>query len=431
MALKKRSKIILIVVSVIAVGAIAASFSLSDSNNDMTLIQAELAYIDDITEVVTASGRIQPQTQVEVTAEISAQIINLFVKEGDQTTTGQRMLLLDTIQLKADVEQARYTLDEITSRKDAAFALYRKDSINFKRQTKLFEQRLASETEYNDIRFTFDNSRANFHAMLAQVKTSRARLEKTKDNLTKTLIKAPMAGTITYLNVEVGEIAQAQTAFTQGQTLLTISDLSVFEVEVDVDETEIAKVVAGQKVDIRVDAFRDTIFPGTIVEISNPAKVSGQGTDNFSTTFRVKVRFNEANIPVRPGMSATVDITTQVDHDALLIPYAAVLTREFDPDSVVKNNSDVNTENEEKSSPYTKKKSKIKKTGVFVINDGVAKFVELTTGIADERNLVALTGLTPGDTVISGSFQTLRKLKEGDLVKIEDASLEKMKENES
>ncbi|MCH7947896.1 MAG: HlyD family efflux transporter periplasmic adaptor subunit, partial [candidate division Zixibacteria bacterium] len=240
----------------------------------------------------------------------------------------------------------------------------------------------------------------------------------------------PMAGTITYLNVEVGEIAQAQTAFTQGQTLLTISDLSVFEVEVDVDETEIAKVAAGQKVDIRVDAFRDTIFPGTIVEISNSAKVSGQGTDNFSTTFRVKVRFNEANVPVRPGMSATVDITTQVDHDALLIPYAAVLTREFDPDSVTKDNSDENTD-AEKSTPYSKKKSKIKKTGVFVIKDGAAMFVELTTGIADERNLVALTGLTPGDTVISGSFQTLRKLKEGDLVKIEEASLEKMKENES
>lgn len=140
MPLKKRSKIILIVVSVVAIGAIAASLSLGDSDNDLTSIQAELAYIDDIAEVVTASGRIQPQTQVEVTAEISAQIINLFVNEGDQTRTGQSMLLLDTIQLKADVEQARFTVDEITSRKDAAFALYRKDSINYKRQTKLFEQ---------------------------------------------------------------------------------------------------------------------------------------------------------------------------------------------------------------------------------------------------------------------------------------------------
>ncbi len=441
MAFKWRSKKALFITLGVVVVLILVIAMNMGSGNEATAVQADLAYRDDISEIVSASGRIQPQTKVDITAEVSAQIIKIYVKEGDLVARGDLLLLLDTIQLQSDVSQARYSLDEISSRAEAGKAQLEIDKLEAERQRKLYEQNLGSENAASTARYNFENSEANYRASLAQVETARARLEKAEDNLSKTSIRAPMDGVLTYLSVEVGEIAQAQTAFTQGQTLMTIADLSVFEVEIDVDESEIAKVGIGQKAKIKVDAFRDTSFVGTVVEIGNSALVAGQGTDNYTTSFRVKVRFDAAEVTFRPGMSATVDITTSQAEDALLVPYAALVTREFDPDSL-KTRAEAKQEdgglvqqaNAAQADPATdkagsrKKSDKTKKTGVFVIRGGKAEFVEISTGIADERNIVALSGVTPGDTVISGSYQTLRKIKAGEAVTIEQSSLDRMNE---
>ena len=440
MAIKWRSKKVIFsgIAAVVVIAAIVVMNT--GSGKEPTSIQADLAYSDDISEVVSASGRIQPQTKVDITSEVSAQIISIFVKEGDLVERGQRLILLDTIQLQSDVSQARYSMDEITSRAEAAKAQFEIDKLESERQKKLYEQKLTSENAATNAQYMFENSRANYQAMLAQVETARARLDKANDNLTKTLIKAPMPGVVTFLSVEAGEIAQAQTAFTQGKTLMTIADLSVFEVEIDVDESEIAKILMGQKSKIKVDAFRDTSFEGSVVEIGNSATVANAGSDNYTTSFRVKVRFDKAEVTFRPGMSATVDITTNKAENALLVPYAALVTREFDPDSLKAKTESAESSGiiqqanaAEKAVPVEdgtkrKKSTKIKKSGIFVVRDGKAKFVEIATGIADERNIVALTGIAPGDTVISGSYQTLRKIAEGDVVTIEQASIDKMKE---
>ena len=440
MAIKWRSKKVIFsgIAAVVVIAAIVVMNT--GSGKEPTSIQADLAYSDDISEVVSASGRIQPQTKVDITSEVSAQIISIFVKEGDLVERGQRLILLDTIQLQSDVSQARYSMDEITSRAEAAKAQFEIDKLESERQKKLYEQKLTSENAATNAQYMFENSRANYQAMLAQVETARARLDKANDNLTKTLIKAPMPGVVTFLSVEAGEIAQAQTAFTQGKTLMTIADLSVFEVEIDVDESEIAKILLGQKSKIKVDAFRDTSFEGSVVEIGNSATVANAGSDNYTTSFRVKVRFDKAEVTFRPGMSATVDITTNKAEKALLVPYAALVTREFDPDSLKAKTESAESSGiiqqanaAEKAVPVEdgtkrKKSTKIKKSGIFVVRDGKAKFVEIATGIADERNIVALTGIAPGDTVISGSYQTLRKIAEGDAVTIEQASIDKMKE---
>ena len=436
------SLIILIVVAVVAV-------RMSGEDDGLTSVQADLALIDDISEVVTASGRVQPQTKVDIAAEVSAQIMVLYVKESDYVTVGQSLLLLDTAQLRSDVAQASYNLDEISARREAARTQFERDKIEYDRQKKLYEQNLTSETAYTDAKFDHESSAANLDAVIAQVNTAQARLEKAQDNLSKTTIVAPMEGIVTFLNAEVGEIAQAQTAYTQGKTLMTISDLSAFEVGVDVDETEIAKVRLGQTAKIRVDALSDVAFEGSVVEIGNSAAITGQGTDNYATNFRVKVSFSEANESIRPGMSAAVDITTAYASDALLIPYASIVTREFDPDSLfsksagpdsnnlvaevhaadLNESDDDNADSEmgtEKS--YRPKKEKIKKTGIFMVKDGKAVFKEVTTGIADDRNLVVLSGLNPGDTIVSGTFQTLRNLKEGEEVRIDEASKERMED---
>ena len=334
MKLKKPSKKVTIISLILIIITIVAVASMTGSGDELALVQADLAIIDDISEIVTASGRVQPQTKVNIASEVSAQIIDMYVAEGDIIKKGQKLILLDTVQLQSDVAQARYSLDELTARASASLTQLEKEKLEYARKTKLYEQKLTSETEYTDAKFAFESSKANYDAMLAQVKTGRARLDKVEDNLAKTTITAPMDGVITYMIAEIGEIAQAQTSYTQGKTLMTISDLSVFEVEVDVDETEIAKLEIGQETEIRVDAYQDTVFAGTVIEIGNSASVEGQGTDNYSTSFRVKVKFNEVERGIRPGMSATVDITTAKAVDALLIPYSALVTREFDIDSL-------------------------------------------------------------------------------------------------
>lgn len=444
-----RSKLFWIGLIVVVAAAVVAT-QMTGGDDGMTTVQADLVVRDNISEMVTASGRIQPQTKVEIVAEVSAQIIAVHAKEGDEVERGDHLLLLDTVQTQSDVAQARYSLDEITARAAAAKALFRQDLKEYERQKSLYDQQLTSETAFTNAEFSYENSKANYEATEAQVKTFRARLEKAQDNLRKTNIVAPMDGVVTYLNAEVGEIAQAQTSFTQGKTLMIISDLSVFEVEVDVDETQIAKIDLGQPAEIRVDAFRDTMFAGEVVEIGNSASVTGEGTDNYTTSFRVKVRFAETDMTIRPGMSATVDITTANEDDAVLVPYAAIVAREFDPDSLaawatVESEDDsgglltdggvqaaeatnVNSV-EEDNDGSDKKKEKVKMTGVFVIKNGAARFVEIETGIADDRNIVAVGGIAAGDTVISGSFQTLRQLNQGDMVSIDERSKERIDES--
>lgn len=422
----------LIVIAVI----VAVVVNLGGSDDGLTLVQADLAYRDDISEMVTASGRIQPQTSVDIVAEVSAEIIQVFANEGDRVSRGDLLLLLDTVQARSDVQQSRFSLDELTARAQAARTQRDKDKLEIERQQRLFDQKLTSETAFTDARFAYESATANYDAVLAQVKTGQAILDKAEDNLAKTKILSPMDGVVTYVSAEAGEIAQAQTSFTQGQTLMTIADLSVFEVEVDVDETEIAKVKLDQPTDIRVDAFRDTAFAGRVVEIGNSAKISGQGTDNYMTSFYVKVRFVDTVPSIRPGMSATVDIEVASDKEALLIPYAAVVTREFDEEDETKTDEQLDgtltsagadgVDGSTASKPG--KAKKVKKSGVFLCENGQARFVEITTGIADERNIVALSGVSPGDTVISGSFKTLRELTDSTMVEIDQRSKDRIAE---
>lgn len=434
----KKKKIIIIGVAVIVVGAIIVQNMVSGGPQKAN-VQVDLASIGDISETVNASGRVQPQTQVEITSQVPAEVVGLFVNEGDQVVKGQLLVQLDTVQLNSDVQQMRYSLDETEARAEAARVKLDQDKQEFERQQKLYEKKLTSESEFTSANYAYENSKAQFKASASQVKTQRARLEKALDQMDKTKIVAPMDGVVTFLNTEIGEIAQAQTSFTQGKTLMTISDLSVFEVDVEVDETEIAKLDLGQSAEIEVDAFPDSVFKGTVVEIGNSAMVQAGGSQDFSINFRVKVRFEPTTARIRPGMSASVDITTATDAGVAMVPYASIVMREISDDTLDDNTEDSSdgllvseanaaegdvAEDDENLSGSSEEKEK--KTGVFVIRDGKAKFVEIQTGIADEKNIVALSGIQKGDTIISGSFKTLRELEDGDLVEIDERSLDKL-----
>ena len=428
--MSKKKKILLGISAVVVVGVLIY-LNLATNSEKVTEVNIEKAKNRELIEIVSASGRIQPQTKVDITSEVSGEIIDLKVNEGDYVNSGDLLIVLDTVQLRANVNEARFAMTEVDARLDGALVTMNQSKEEYERQQALREKNHSSETELTNAKYAYLNAQSAYNAMLAQSKQVKSRYDNQLDNLSKAKIVAPMSGIITFLDCEVGEIAQGQTAFSQGRTLMTISNLDVFEVEVEVDETEINKVKFGQDVKIEVDAFTDSVFAGEVVEIGNTALVTGTGTQDQSTNFKVKVIFKDSNVMIRPGMSATVDIISNKHDQALSIPYSAVVMRTFDVDSMNMANSGkvvpketqeddgevhaaTSEDTDDDESDIEDKKKELK--GVFVVRDGKAKFVEINTGIADQKNIEVTEGIVEGDSVISGPYKVLRDIKDGDAV---------------
>lgn len=419
--------------------------NLTGDSTKKTTVSAEQAENRNIVELVSASGRVEPKTKVNITSEVNGKIIRLAVKEGDEVRQGQLLIVLDTVQLRSDVDQALYNVNEVNARLSGSAAALENAKEEFDRQQSLFDRTLTSETAYKNAKFAHLDAKSQYEAWEAQAKQAEFRYEKSIDYFRKARIAAPMTGVVTFLDCEEGEVAAAQTAFTQGKTLMTVSDLSVFEVQVEVDETEITKVSLGQKSDIEVDAFPDTSFPGEVVEIGNTASVARAGTQEQATNFYVKVVFKDSDVKVKPGMSATVEITSNERAQSLSVPYSAIVVRAFDMDSLAaaragktpESSSIVNEAvasesgdsiNEKAKKPDSQKERKELK-GVFLIQNGVAKFVEVATGIADQKYVEVTSGLSAGDSVVAGPYRVLREIKDGDAVEISKDDKEAEKTN--
>lgn len=451
--MKSKKKKWLILGAVVVVAAIVV-VNIVGSRKDTTKVQTSEVEIIDIVEEVSASGYILPKTRVNITSEVTAEIIAMPIRDGQTVYRGELLVLLDTVQLQKDVDQYRYSFEEITARTSASESAFMQAENEYERQKELFEKKLTSDTEYENAEYTFLNRKYSYEAMLSQTKQTRAGYEKALDQLNKTRIETPMDGVITYLDAEIGEIAAAQTAFTQGKVLMTISNLSVFEAEVDVDETEIIKVRMGQEAKIEVDAFPDTVFTGEVAEIGNTAVQSGGGNEQ-STNFKVKVLFMDTNVSIRPGMSATVDIVTNTRENALSVPYGAIVMRSLDSDSLAEaegktseglvqsahaatidedstdvtadsvNVAEEEPESDDKGEKTGEKSEKKEVKGVFVVRDSEAIFVQVETGIADQKSIEVLSGLNDEDVVVTGPFKTLRTLKSGDEIDSETKKDEK------
>ncbi len=426
MKTKKKKLIIWLSVAAVLIIVLANLFSGGEAK---TKVQAEPVSRQDLVEEVSASGWIQPKTRVNITAEVNAKVIGIAVKEGDRVNRGQLLIQLDTVQLQKDVEQFRHSLEEINARKEAAHANYLQAEEEYERQKQLYERKLTSETAYKNAEYAYLNNKYNYEAMSSQAKQGNALFEKAVDNLRKTEIRAPMDGVVTFLDVEVGEIAQAQTAFTQGKTLMIISNLDAFEAEVDVDETEITKIQNKQLAHIEIDAFPDSVFEGEVTEIGNTAVKSNMGADQ-STNFKVKVLFKGSQENIRPGMSASVDILTNKREKVLSVPYGAIVMRppdildsakvEAKSEPVVGTEAVYAASDTHLTTTDSKKDEKAKDIkGVFVLRDGKAVFIPVITGIADQKSIEIISGLNENDTVISGPFKVLRSIKNGDLVEPE------------
>ncbi|MBN1895074.1 efflux RND transporter periplasmic adaptor subunit [bacterium] len=421
--MKIKKKNLFIAIGIVAVLAIIIIANLK-KGGQKTVVQTEKVVRGTITETVSGSARIQPEIQVKISAKVSGQIVRLGVEEGDRVTKGQFLVQLDEEFYRAAVEQAESGLKY-------AKAAYEKAKSEYERYQKLFDGNLASQSELDIYRSSYQQASAN-------VEQGDAQLKQARDNLSKTIIYSPMDGVVSQLNKKLGEMAMGSN-FTL-DVIMTVADLSRMQAEAEIDENDVVNVTLNDSSRVSVDAFPDTTFFGQVREIANTGTTLGAGTQNEITNFLVKVAMVEKPASLRPGMSATVDIITENKDKALKVPIQCVTTRspvkpeDKEKAAGKKKEKSSDQEKEEPSADSLKTDEAKKKEEkpikvVFVVKDGVAHQVPVETGISSDTEWELKSGPEEGDEVVSGSFRILsRQLKDGDLVKV-DNSVKKSAEN--
>ena len=378
---------------------------------------------EDVSSRVRAPGKIEPKTQVKISADIAGKIIRLNVKEGDPVRRGALMLQLDDTQYRSAHAQVAAALASARARVREAESAMRVSDASYQRQRALFDQKLLSQAEWDAATNSHEGARVALATSQEEIARSQAATDAAADNLSKCRIAAPFDGVVSALNVEKGEIVITGTMNNPGSQILVVSDLSRMLVRAEVDETDVVDMQVGQKAKISVDAFPDTTFMGTVTEIGNTAKRSSISSVEGQTNFEVKVVFDD-NVPeVRPGMTADVDISTGTHAQTLAVPIQAVVIRTQSAlDRAARGKGADRKKARGKSMSAdedTAGKRDPEITGVMVVKDDVATFVTVRTGLASETMIEVFGEIKEGGQVVSGPYKALRELKPGAKVKRE------------
>lgn len=362
----------------------------------------------DLVAAVTASGKIQPKKKVDVSADITGRITKIAVREGDFVKQGQFLLQIDPTIYQANLQQAEATM--ASSQAAVVQAQANKDQAEraLGRTKELHTQspNLVSQEQLEQAQTAFDIAESNLIAAQHQVDQARAAVRSARDNLRKTTLIAPMTGRVTRLAVEEGEVAVPSTFSKDIGLLLTVSDLSVIQAKVKVDETDVVRVHLGDSVEVSIDAFPDTAFVGRVTKVSDSsvrdATSAATGQNDRAVDYEVEVTLDKPPSDIRPDLSATSRIVTDTRKEALSIPIIALTVRENKP---------VSTELRPVDTTAARKKKEAE--GVFVVKDGVATFRPVKVGIAGDEYFEVLDGLKAGETIVAGPYQAIRDLKDG------------------
>ncbi len=379
-----------------------------------------------ITESITANGKIQPEVEVKISPEVSGEVIELNIKEGDYVEKGVVLCRIKPDTYLSYKERAIAAVNSSKSRLTQSQAQLAQSELAFNRSKQLFNQKAISESDFETAKTNFEVAQADVKSAKFNVESSEASLKETEENLKKTTIYAPMNGTISKLNIELGERVVGTAQFS-GTEILRIADLGRMETRVDVNENDIVRVKMNDTAFIEVDAYLDRKFKGVVTQIANSASVQGASTDQV-TSFQVRILLLEESYkdlinkknssPFRPGMSTTVDIRTQTKTNILTVPIQAVTTR---ADSLNLNAANGLTEvNQNQVTTAEKgngKPAELKEI-VFITKGDTAKMVVVKTGIQDNTYIEIKEGLTGEEEVVVSPFSAIsRKLKDGKLVK--------------
>ena len=396
--MRRRTKI-LIGIAVLLVAAIAFGIVRSRRGKDITPVTMAKVTRTDLTSKVSANGKIDAQRKVDLSANVMGQIVNLAVREGDVVKKGTFLLQIDQKQLAATARGASASLQALFSDRDAARANAVEARLNFDRAQKNYAQKISPAMELDRARAAYDVAQANVAALETRIEQSRANLAAAQDTLSKTTMRAPIDGIVTALPVEEGEVAVIGTMNNPGTKLLTIADMSIVEAVMEVDETDVPNVKVGQHATVTIDAYPNKTFSGVVTEVGSSPIQRTLGTGTEAVNFEVKIQLENPPAGVRPGFSASADITTGTRSKAIAIPIQALVVRE------------------KPGSPKTAKPQD--EEGVFVTDKGAVKFAPVTTGLTGESNIEITKGLSEGQQIVTGPFKALRELKDGSKVKEE------------
>ena len=399
---KNKKRFIIIGVIILLVVAVVLANVLQDNGDDSIAVTTIKVDKQKIVQTVTATGRIQPKTQVKISADVAAKITGLEVKEGDWVDQGQLLVQLDRERYLALVESAAANERAVEANANLVKENMLKTEKDYRRSKELFDKKLESQALLDQYSAAYQVEKARYQSALEQVKQAQASLKQAQDDLSKTTIYAPMAGTISQLNKEVGEIALGSQF--QEDVIMVISNLSGMEALVDVDENDIVTIQSGDSATIEVDALPDIIFKGTVTEIASSAKISATGTTDQKTEFEVKIAIDKPGSRLRPGMSCNADIITETKNNTLAVPIQSVAVR------TLKQLEDKSSAGDSgKSGIYTPDKDGFVQV-VFVVLKNVVKAVPVKTGIQSETHIEIIGGLSEGDEVVVGNYRAISQM---------------------
>jgi len=398
--------------------------------NKATAVRIEAVQARDLVASVTASGQVRPRTKVDVAADISGRIVRLAVEEGQTVTKGQFLLQIDPAQAEAEVQRSAAAIASARAQAAQAKANYLQAKRNYERsaEIKRSNAQLVSDEQLEQLRTAMEVNQALMEAATHSVDQAAASLRDARSRLQKSTIVAPMSGKVTRLNVEQGETAVPGTFNKDAATLLTISDMSVLETKVKVDETDVARISIGDSAVVQIDAFPDTTFTGHVVEISNSSVRAATGQPqqqgDQAIDYEVTIRLDNPPVDTRPDFSATAKIVTDSRNNVRSIPIIALTVRENE--SVARGDTAVTLG----KAPPAKQVGKKDVEGVFVIGkDNRVTFRPVKVGIAGEKYFEVLDGLQIGERIVGGTYQAIRELKDSTLVR--EQKDEKKKEAKS
>ena len=409
--MENRTKLIIGIVLIAVLGS-AAVLSVSRGREGGIEVRAEAIEARDLVEIVTASGNIRARRTVDISSDVSARVSQLLIDEGDDVVAGQTLLRLEPDQYRAALSRAEAQLAQAEAQGAQQTANLTQAARDRDRlvQLRARDSILVSRQQLDDAETRVEVQEALLQSARFGVSQAEAGVEENEDRLSKTIFVAPMAGKVTRLNVEEGETVIIGTMNNPGSLVLTISDLSVIEVVLQVDETEVSEIALGDSASIRIDAFPDQTFSGRVTEIGNSAinpPSQQQGNQQAAIDFEVVLTLDETDAPLRPDLSATADIIVESRSNTTAVPIIALTVR--DADDVEGVDADAADRSEARDIE-----------GVFLVNEGVVSFQPVEVGIAGQEYFEVLSGLSEGDVVVSGPYQRIRQLRGGDAISVID-----------
>lgn len=396
----KRKRVYWLVGILVVAGA--GAFAYSRRGPKPTVVQVTAVERADLQAKVTANGKVQAQKKVDISATIAGQITRLAVEEGDRVKKGQFLLQIDAVNPRALARSNEAAMQALTQELASARASLEQARADFERAQENHRAAIIPDADFQRARTTLATAEAAVEALQRRIEQARATLEGAQDTLSKTTVIAPMDGIITAKRVEEGEVAVVGVLNQPGTVLLTISDMSIVESEMEVDETSIPSVALGQETLVRIDAYPNRTFAGVVTEVGN-SPIVRTGTGAEAIKFKVKVQIEDPPPGIKPGLSVQADILTGFRSQALVIPIQALVIRDIERKPGEARRADAPRDEE----------------GVYLVEDGKARFQKLKTGLLGELSLEVVEGLKGDESVITGPFRALRELKPGDAVKVE------------